>query len=583
MAIIHLSGTRLEPEKGKAPLNRKFMFAFGFIFIIAMHVFMPNPGGSGIAISFNATCWIGISFALAIGLYQLANNQKVRYSKLTIGLLISGIIISLPLLYPNANIQAVLPRLGGLWAGFLMFLLLQQFRLSNKYKQQLLWFIVIATLIESLFGYVQFFILQPGNIFGYNPLTDRPYGIFQQPNVMASFLATGLVLSGYLLGRQQRKYGRKASQTVLLYLIPSITLPLIVVLASRTGWIGAATAVVIMLPYLYRFSTKKRLIGWSLSLVVGISAGLLITTASENTTDRVMNKIGLQSARLSTFPQALDMLIEKPFTGYGYGRFESAYIIYSARQHQLNPSYPAGLQGMDHPHNEMLFWGVEGGVVPLIGIMLAASFVLLKMYSARKGTRLAMLGLFVPIVLHTQLEYPFYHSVIHWMVFVVLIFWVDQRTANYRLMRFSRLTRVSLKIVGLLLPLFVTVYMVTALHTNYVLTQYEKSSPRDPEILDWVSNPFAWKDRFDWDIYSTYLELGLTTCDPTLIKPYIEWSQKIIKEKPRAALYTNLILAYLAMGEESKAEQIRTEAEFLFPARDFSDLKVEIVPQKLMN
>ena len=583
MAIIHCSGTRLEQKKAKAPLNRKFMFAFGFIFVIAMHFFMPNPGGAGIAISFNATSWIGISFALAIGLYQLANNQQLRYSKLTVGLLLSCIIITLPLLYTNASAASALPRLGGLWAGFLLFLVLQQFCLSNKYKQQLLWLVIIATLVESAIGYVQFFVLQPGNIFGYDPLTDRPYGIFQQPNVMASFLATGLVLSGYLLARQQRKYGRKAGQTALLYLVPAITIPLIVVLASRTGWVGATIAVAIMLPYLFRFSSRKRLIGWSLSVVVGICAGLFITTSSQNTTDTVMSKVSLQSGRLKTFPQALDMLIEKPFTGYGYGRFEPAYILYAARQHQLNPGFPAGLQGMEHPHNEMLFWGVEGGVLPLLGIMLAAGFVLLKIHSARKGTRLAMLGLFVPIALHTQLEYPFYHSVIHWVIFVVLIFWVDQRTANYHSKGFSRITRVALKVASLVLPLLITTYMVTALHTNYVLTQFEKSNPRDPDILARVSNPFAWKDRFDWDIYSTYLQLGLRNHDPALIKPYIEWSQQIIKEKPRSGLYINLILAYLAMGEESKAEQIRTEAGFLFPDHDFSDLKVEIVPSRLVN
>ena len=58
-------------------------------------------------------------------------------------------------------------------------------------------------MIQALFGYFQYFFLEAGNMFGYNTKANRPYGIFQQPNVMASFLATGFVLSAYLLQDNQ--------------------------------------------------------------------------------------------------------------------------------------------------------------------------------------------------------------------------------------------------------------------------------------------------------------------------------------------------------------------------------------------
>ncbi|OWO66625.1 hypothetical protein B2J67_20440, partial [Vibrio cholerae] len=59
--------------------------ALAVVYLLAMHFFMPNPGGAGLALSFNTTVWIATSITLAIGLYQLANNQALRYSKLTIG------------------------------------------------------------------------------------------------------------------------------------------------------------------------------------------------------------------------------------------------------------------------------------------------------------------------------------------------------------------------------------------------------------------------------------------------------------------------------------------------------------------
>ncbi|WP_100753379.1 PglL family O-oligosaccharyltransferase [Vibrio salilacus] len=572
MATTHVAGTELEIKAPKPPLIKPFLVSIAIVFLLAMHWFMPNPGGSGLALSFNATTWLAISFSLAIGFYQIGSEGALRYNKLTLGLFICCVMMTLPVLYTSANPNLAVGRLIGLWAGYLLFVVLQQIRFSNKQKQRLLWFVVIAVLIQSLFGWVQLLLLDPDNMFGYDTLNNRPYGIFQQPNVMASFLATGLALSGYLLARHPTKYQRRISEVALLYLTPIVTLPLLIVLASRTGWLGAVLGVVFLLHYLYRFATKKRFWGWIVSITLGIVIGFSLSALPGQSSTLIGNKANLESPRQYTFPQALDMLIEKPFTGYGYGRFEPEYLVYTARQHQLNPSYQPGLAAMDHPHNELLYWGVEGGLLPLLAIILAALFVLARLFQAKKGTRLAMFALFVPIVLHSQLEYPFYHSSIHWLTFIILLFWVDQRASRYRSLSLHFISKAALRVTSLIVPIVTTIYMLSALHTNYVLTQFERSQPKDPQILERVSNAIVWQDRYDWDIYSTYLNLGLIEQNSQYIQAYIDWSLSIIKDKPRPAFYSNLILAYLGIDDTIKAEQIRAEAEFLFPNRDFSQI-----------
>lgn len=582
MATIHTSGTQLENQVTQLPLNKAFLASLAVVFLLAMHFFMPNPGGSGLALSFNPTTWLALSFTLAIGFYQLATNRVLKYSKLTVGLLISCVILTLPTLYSNAFPQGASGRLLGLWAGFALFVVLQQFKFSNKHKQRMLWFIVLAVVIQALFGYVQYFLLEPGNLFGYNTAANRPYGIFQQPNVMASFLATGFVLSAYLLARQPAKYNHKISESFLLYLTPTLTVPLLIIIASRTGWLAAVIGFVCILPYLYKFSTKKRFYGWCASVLVGIVVAFSVISLS--TTDSLASKrANLESPRAYTFPQALDMMIEKPFTGYGYGKFESEYTLYTARQHQLNPNYHPGLPSMDHPHNEFLFWGVEGGIVPIIGILIAAFLVMSRIASSAKGTRLALLALFIPILLHSQLEYPFYHSAIHWITFIILIYWVDQRASRHYQQPFSIISKTLFRVSSLVVPILVSFYMLSALHTNYVLTQFELSKPKNPDILKQVTNPVVWKDRYDWDVYSTYLNIGLYKADPSLIQPYIDWSLEIIKRKPRPAFYSNLILAYQGLGDYSKAEQIRSEASFLFPNRDFSKVQYKKISEAENN
>ncbi|PMH39914.1 ligase [Vibrio sp. 10N.286.49.B3] len=572
MATVHVNGTQLEPQQESVPLNKVFLASIGVIFLVAMHFFMPNPGGSGLALSFNPTTWLALSITIAIGCYQLATNRVLRYSKLTIGLLISALIMSLPICFPNADISATAPRLFGLWAGLALFVLLQQFRFSNRHKQRLLWFIVLATLIQALFGLYQYTLLEPGNMFGYNTVANFPSGIFQQKNVMASFLATGLIVSGYLLARQpDTKYHHKISDIIILYVIPAVTIPLLIVLASRTGWLTAVLGIICILPYIHKYTSLRRFLGWTGSLVAGLILGWGLL-ASQGKSEAVIKKADFDTPRTYTFPQALDMAIEKPFTGYGYGKFESQYILYTARQHQLNINYPAGLPAMDHPHNELLFWAVEGGLIPIVGILLAAYLVLSRIQTNNQGTRLATFALFIPIVVHSQLEYPFYHSAVHWITFIILIYWVDQRSSQYRTVPFSIVSKTLLRVSSLLLPALTAFYMLSALHTNYVLTQFEKSQPRDPEILNQVSNPVVWKDRFDWNIYSTYLSMGLYSGDKTLIQPYVDWSNTIIQSKPRPAFYRNLILAYQGLGDDSRARQVRSEAELLFPKQDFSQL-----------
>ena len=571
MATIHLAGTSLEPQAPKLPLIKPFLVSIAVVFLLAMHIFAPNPGGAGLALSFNTTTWVAVSFSLAIGLYQTGTQGVIRYNKLTIGLFLCCVLITIPIFFPYSDFSLSQGKLLGLWAGYGLFFVLQQFRFSNKQKQRLLWLITISVFMQALFGWFQYVLLQPDNLFGYDTVQNRPYGIFQQPNVMASFLATGLALSGYLLTRHPKKYNRHLSEVLLLYLMPVVTVPLLVILASRTGWLGAFLSVVLLLSYLYRFATKKRFWGWLIAIIIGLAIGFSSITFADKK-NIASQKVSLEDVRQFIYPQALDMLVERPFTGYGYGRFEPAYIVYTARQHQLNPNYHPGLASMDHPHNELLYWGVEGGLLPVLAIVLAAVMVLVRIYNVKKGTRLAMFALFVPIILHSQLEYPFYHSAIHWITFVILLFWIDQRARSYRFASFSNVTKTLFRVISLVLPIVTSFYMLTALHTNYVLTQFETSQPKNPDLLKQVSNPIVWKDRYDWDIYSTYLNIGLYRQEAKFIQPYIDWSLKIIKDKPRPAFYNNLILAYQGLGDSERAEQIRREAQYLFPARDFSQV-----------
>ena len=591
-------------------LTTAFIASLAVVFLLAMHIFMHNLGGAALELPFNLAVWAAFSFSIGIGLYYIGSNQQLRYSKLTIALFLCLLCLTLPVFYPQSNFNFVSERLSGMWAGLIFFIILQQFDFTAKQKLRLLWLIVLAVIIEACFGFVQYFILEPGNLIGYNTKVNRPYGIFQQPNVMASFLATGLVISAYLVSTISKNYSdyldpnqsnnQNNSQTdnqndshqnkrflifqshYLLYLVPLLTVPLLIVLASRTGWLGATLAVLCILPFIYRYAKRQHFIAWCLSLLLGLGFGFSLLYVDDGEQGNLVeSRANIESPRQYTFPQTWHMFKEKPLLGYGMGNFEAQYTYYTAERHQQDESYHPGLKSMDHPHNELLFWAIEGGIVPVIAILLCAFYIGYLLFTAKNQLGLACFAMMVPILLHTQLEYPLYHSAVHWLILIMLIYWLDQQIWCYKADNLTALSKSLLKIASPIIPIMTSVYMITALHTNHVLNRFERSNPRNVEILRAATNIQAWEIAFNWDVFTTYLILVLNTQKTDFIDTFLPWALEHIKHEPRVTPYKNIILAYQAIGDQENAEKFRAQASYLFPTEDFSQLTY--VPPKYIE
>jgi len=567
VTVIQLRGTRLAAATISKPLTRPFILALTFLFLLSMHYFQHNQGGAGLELPFNVSSWIPFSFAIAIGLLEISRQKILRYSRLTLVLLGCCVMLTVPILFPEARPEGAVNRIMTLWAGWLFFVALQQFAFSQKQRQQILWLILKAVWLQAALAWYQFLWISPDNGIGYNTDLNRPYGIFQQPNVMASFLATGLVLSAYLLARQPMVQGRWTLSHLGLQLTPVAVIPMLYVLSSRTGWMASIVGVLLILPYLKQFAARVQWRMWLMMLVMGCSVAWNLTSTLNWSPQP--GRVSLESARSVIYPQAMEMFLQSPVTGVGYGNFEPAYLMQTAQAHQADPETPYGLPGLDHPHNELLFWASEGGILPLLALLIAAAAVLAKIRRAPANTQLALVALIFPITLHTQLEYPFYHSLIHWIIFVFLIYWVDGLSAKYfkQSLQWYKPFRIS----AMLLPVVVSFFMATTLYSGAMLTRFESSTPPDFTALDKVNNTWAWRNRFEWDLYQTQLKIGIEQNNPELLTGFIHWANQKAKELPRPILYQFLITAYQALDDVYQAEQVREEARYLFPGVDFSD------------
>jgi O-antigen polymerase len=121
----------------------------------------------------------------------------------------------------------------------------------------------------------------------------------------------------------------------------------------------------------------------------------------------------------------------------------------------------------------MLLWAVEGGIVPIIAILLLATCFIRLLLPFRFTHAMALLALVIPIAVHTQTEYPLYHSALHWLVLLVLVFYIDSQSESSRQQLFW--PTFALRAVALLIPLFTTLFMLSNLHIISIKTEFERS------------------------------------------------------------------------------------------------------------
>jgi len=557
--------------KTQSPGDYAF-WSLGFLFFVGMHYFQSHPGGDGLQLSFNAFSWIPLSCFIGFCFFQIVRSSKLIYSELTLGLLLAYALLLIPAFYPDSLDITGLGRFYGLLAGLLIFIGLQQLELTAERRAQLLFFVIIAVLLQALLGWAQYFAWIPDYVMGYRADIRMPWGIFRQPNVMSSFMATGLVISAFLLPGYVAGTSRRAKlQAVICLLMPLITVPLIFNLNSRVGWLGGIIGVVCLLPLLFSRAGKRVGLGWILMIGMGVLVGILLLANSTSGFDQAAAKVQIDPARLKMYPVAINLFLENVFSGVGYGHFESAFNAFAATQYQAGLAEPSGVTNLHHPHNELIYWAAEGGVLALGGLLLAAWVVLRTILKNDKVMSLALVGLLFPIVLHTQTEYPFYHSVAHWVVFVILIYIVD---ANGNKMRSkTQKSTILFGTAGVVIPLVTTIFMVSTLHAAAIMNRFEQVPGTSPETLLKIVNPIVWRDRLLFTIRGNLMYAALSRGDTSQVQAFVDLINESIETKPRWQRYQDLILAYDFMNDEEMASRTYEEAKYRFPTKEFNRLR----------
>ncbi|EMH4218456.1 PglL family O-oligosaccharyltransferase [Serratia marcescens] len=552
----------------KSPANAATIAVLPLLLIwmaAVLPIYYPNMGGDGLALPQNILAWgvmalttLIVTFTVCLGRIRLSLTPTAR-------LLLLGIaLLALPLLYTRPEWREdALWRCAGLLGGWLFYVACLQLRVTARQRELLLFGLLFAVGIQALLAALQLFA---PSLAWVSPNGGRVYGVFQQPNVLGSFIATGLALALWLLLAPYSAPTRR--QIPLLALLAAFS-ALLVLIQSRAAWLGAALAAALLL---WRFAHQRpaasRWAGGALLLGAAIGLTVLFTGFGLETNSVLLDREFSNSARLTMLHDVGAMILAKPLLGWGYGGFEYSFAHFRL---QTMP-WREVLEVAGHPHNEILLWWVEGGLTALAGIaiVLAAGVRLLKSAWQRdreqpNGARVGLFLVLLPMLIHTQLEYPFYLSAPHWLAFLLLLALLDGQTGEPRPLPFAK----ALSLPVALAALGVLVMAAFAWQGRMALTQSERTMLANIDSIEQMPPPAAWiyRERKAFDEQSHALLVYNQTRDDALLTGYRQWANAYLQRRIDANVYATLIMILRYQGDQAQADARQREAAFLF-ARD---------------
>ena len=392
---------------------------------------------------------------------------------------------------------------------------------------------------------------------------DPSFGALAQKNIFSTFIATGAVISLFLLLNHQSAI-HSNFKLGIIFSVPFLVCTQFYSLQSRTGTLALAFGIGFML--VFSFQKNKQVFLWIGSALIGLLIGF--KTPYETRPAKALDYS--ENTRMLTYQLTTELIKNNPLFGIGYGNFLSAFRLHYAQRKQEEPSLKTiGNSNMDHPHNETMFWMVEGGIIPLAGLLIIAGGFLIMLWKIKKKEAWAMAGLVIPILIHTQLELPFYLSLIHWFIFIFLLYFMDE---EYGILHEAKIQLpVFICIIALLLPIIIIYYMGTTLQTAKAITRFERTGFSKPSLLVSVKNPRAWQKKYETIVMKLDLRIAKQTKDYKKLKDYIDWAENYVKHSPYLFIYYDLATAYQAMGDKEKAWEVYRYAQYLYPGAKWRD------------
>lgn len=529
------------------------MFGFLFAFLIAAtSIYIKNNGGADIRMPLNLMTLFAVgAFIIFFALQKLPRKKHNHTILIGATLYLVPWILSSPFAYGWIIFAIIM----------VLWVCIDGVVISNNLKNKIITATFALAVIQAFISLVQFLFPSIAlTFFEYSTIkyAGRPSGIFQQINLLSSFLATGLGcgLLSFVRDSHKCKYLIKLPLLGLLSFV-------IVISKSRTGELGLILVTLMVMLALYKSYKKDVLLAFY--VIVGmVLFGVYITEYSSFAIDR-----GYADSDFERFNYLLiifKMILEKPILGWGYGTFEYNFSRYVLSHPELPYVYKTIVT---HPHNEFFYTWYQGGVLPAAGLVIIfyAWCNGICRSIVEKSDIVSYKMLIIPLFIHLNLEYPFYQSFIHLTVFVLLLRLGENehKTENISNTGVAVLSRASIGALGIM----IIAYSLVGFYTARELTQLEREGLVNyPRNTPWYFKTQPERTEFDSMvsllIHYNYDRKGI------YLDEFLQRSEQWLKVHNDRNIWRDTIMIELNRGQDVKVASMLIEYNKLFPEHPMS-------------
>lgn len=523
-------------------------------------IYLPNSGGNGFDLPLNlltAGC-----LALLAATLLLKNWRQPRDliddNVMTHALLLMLFCFALAVILQendNGLLTGVI-RLLGLSAILILWLLLGLMPQLWQQRQQIIAGIVLLSTLQALLAIAQTCFpaqLQTLMEFRYHAGQIRPYGIFQQFNLLASFLATGLAATVWLCLQSDIRHR--------FLLLPAVLINSLALLLtqSRTGAFGFALALLVMLLVCDR---RQRAV--IIRIVMVMALAVLCALLLRNELAPGMREFAASDlARQQLLEYTLRMIMEKPFSGWGFGQFEYHF----SRIRMVDAIHLKDFNAT-HPHNEWLYSWVEGGVLPMVGFTAVLLAWLTPLWRWRsQPQRLMLWSLTLPVMLHSMVEFPLYQSLPHLWLLMLLTHLALRQPEDRSMIEPatpglpSRMLRLNMAGGAIALMLF----FFSGLQTNALLTQAERGQFLSYPSRDQLWNPWIQGERYEFGEMVHCLMRYNQTRDERLLARFVQQSSLWLERHNDLNVFRNAVMIEWHLRHYQRSRRLLRQALTLYP------------------
>lgn len=447
------------------------------VFFISL-VSVPNIGQqAGIQAPYNLAVYGGVAVFVLFTFFNSLSTFSFNYSHLiTFAILVATFFLVIGSL--NSSWQEIEYTFYSLLVGLLFIIALLQYQWQEKHWFWFFYAIVVLALIQSCIALVQRFD-SFGVLYwwtGYFPFKFHSgyLGSLQQRNMLASFLAFAVVVS-FWLALHKEFLNLKLRTKLPIFLVILVGVFITVGSGSRAGFLGLILGIVFLLFSLQK-SIKLNIYNFVLILILaflGALAAIAFPIEVSNVSSKLEAVVYGSDVRLFLYETGWKLFLQNFWFGVGIGNYPAAFqefvsvhgLFFDKRIIDLN------FKNFTHPHNELLFWLIQVGVVGCLPVLISVGLLLKNWWQQGCKPFFLYIGLSFPLVLQIMVSYPLILSATHYfLTMVILVFTLKlpvKRLDFHISSTFKQSVRAMFLIVGFWIVYGVYAGLMSAFETYY--------------------------------------------------------------------------------------------------------------------